>query len=289
MQYNAAAYLVKGEDECICAERSGVLLLGVADGHGGRAAARMCKERLITWFEGRTAEQEEDGMRSRFIVDELQAVFVRLHDEARRLPCCSGAALTVCIVDRATGEFTCANVGDAGCLLVSPTSHMWMTTTHRLQDNAQERSRLKEHISCIVNRSGGMGEGPPRLFPGGLACSRAIGDGDCPHVCCTPSVTSGVVGPHDTLVIASDGLWDHASSVRRVARTVRESRCAQTLLRRSCRSYDDDASVIVAAWAPRKVPSTEGIRSLFMRSSSGSSFSSDDEPPTRTVFSVSVP
>lgn len=271
MHHNASTHSIKGEDECIVDETRHLLLLGVADGHGGAAAARLCKARAAAALNG-----------GRPTPAALTAAFAQLHAECRALPCCSGAALTLCVVDRASGAFTCANVGDAGCLLVTPTSHVWMSTSHRLQDSAAERDRVKEHVKFPTSDAG-EAYGPPRLYPGGLACSRSVGDADCPHVVCTPAVSSGVVGPGDSLVLATDGLWD-AVPTRRAAQLVRETRCASTLLRRASRSYDDDASAVVASWRPRRSSSSGSFSSLFLRSSSGSSLSSEDEP--RTVLNV---
>ena len=184
MQHSGAGYAIKGEDE-----RSAFLLdattlvITVVDGHGGANAARLCKrllEGMLTADTADTASLERCDWAVR-----LERAFATLHAECLRLPCCSGAALTVCVVDTATGRVTCANVGDAGALLVSPTSHLWLSTSHRLQDNAQERERLRAHVGTLHTG------GPPRLYPGGLACGRSIGDADCPYVTCAPAVATG--------------------------------------------------------------------------------------------------
>ena len=188
-------------------------------------------------------------------------------------------------VDTSTGHVTCANVGDAGALLVTPTSHLWLTTSHRLQDNAAERVGLHEHVHAAP------GGGPPRLYPGGLACSRSVGDADCPHITCAPAMCTATLGADDTLVIATDGVWD-AASTRRVARLARDTRCATSILRGAARSYADDASVVVVSWKPRKPPSVGGgLASLFLRShTSSSSLSSEDDeggaPPPRKRVGV---
>lgn len=47
MQHNSATYSVKGEDVCISKFLDdGCHLFGVADGHGGVGAARLCKARI---------------------------------------------------------------------------------------------------------------------------------------------------------------------------------------------------------------------------------------------------
>ena len=177
------------------------LVVAVADGHGG-AARRGCAARLEPLVRDAPIDAEA-----------LRRAFRALHAECARLDDCSGAALTVCAIDEATGEFACANVGDVHCMLVTPTSYLWMSTSHRLQDNAAERARLADHVRVDA--------GPPRLFPGGLACARSVGDVDCPHASCEPDVAHGVLVDGAVLVLASDGVWDALPARRVVARARR--------------------------------------------------------------------
>jgi serine/threonine protein phosphatase PrpC len=176
----------------------------------------------------------------------------------------------------------CANVGDSHALVVTPTSYYWLTESHRLQDNARERERLGPSVGWARAEDGGPA-GPPRLYPGGLACSRSIGDADCPLVSCEPSVCSAALAPDDILIVASDGLWD-AMPLQRICRVARETRCAETLLRSKAGAFHDDASVILASAQPAK----KKAASIFRVSSSGSISSDEDDPPPRRVFKVSL-
>ena len=283
VQYNGAVYNIKGEDARIAFDLSDdYLVLAIVDGHGGDGAARLIRTQL------------EDCTRSTMPTGDwtaattgswLQTIFASLHAECVRLPCHSGAALTMCILERSTGAFLCANVGDSGCLVVTPTSHYWATTSHRLQHNAEERERLSVHVGFAELE--GARVGPPRLYPGGLSCSRSIGDGDCDAVSCIPSVSRGKLCADDVLVLASDGLWDVLSCAR-VSTLARETRCAYSILRTSSKTFTDDTSVIVASQANAKPPSV-APRLLFFRTGSASSLSSDDdELPTRTVVNVQL-
>lgn len=60
--------------------------------------------------------------------------------------------------------------------------------------------------SCVE----GVPVGPDRVWPGGLAMSRTLGDPSAPHVTAAPEVrcvTLPTTGGR--LIIASDGVWDH--------------------------------------------------------------------------------
>lgn len=274
LHYNGAVVNVKGEDKRISAElHDNTLLLGVADGHGGETCAIACRSMLPGMIEKATSNKMPIPSDV-----QIEAIFKELHDRCSQLGCKSGAALTVCVVDKTNGAFKCANVGDAACILCTPTSHMMLTTTHRLQDSPQERRRLHHHIGF-----GGAPVGPPRLYPGGLACSRSIGDGDCPFVRCTPALCDGTIGQHDVLVIASDGLWD-VSVPREVSKVARETRCALAILKkRRQTTYTDDTSVVVVSRQPKVQPV-----GLFRSSSSASLSSDDDDLPPRTIVGVQL-
>jgi serine/threonine protein phosphatase PrpC len=126
-----------------------------------------------------------------------------LHQYYLQLPCQSGTSLTVCIING--NKIQCANVGDSHALIVTPTSYYWISESHRLQDNSGERTKLSQYVKYSTDEYG-FPFGHPRLYPGGLACSRSVGDADCPHINCKPSISEAVIHPKDILIIASDGL-----------------------------------------------------------------------------------
>jgi serine/threonine protein phosphatase PrpC len=244
------------------------LCIGVADGHGGFAAADVCKNNISRLLK----TQLECGN----TVDEsIEATFHKLHELCLSLPCNSGCTLTVVIIHKHTMDYICVNVGDSFGLHITPTTHMWITTSHRLQDNVSEREKLKKHISFIKNEAQ-VAIGPPRLFPGGLACSRSIGDADCPFVSCVPSVYHGQLAEDDILFIASDGVWD-CVTCNRVVKILRDTCNPENIKRHIQKNVvRDDASLIVVSTQKSKQTM---FNKMFYRnnySSSNSSLSDED-------------
>lgn len=268
MHCNCALWSVKGEDRYACCTMSDECrMLGVIDGHGGSAAAEVCRRSICD-------ERSPPDMLD---------MFAALHDECLRLPCRSGAALTVCLVRG--DNVTCANVGDAHALVVTQTSFYWMTVSDRLQDNASERFRVAPAVNWATRSSDGRRAGPPRMYPGGLACSRSIGDSDCPHVSCAPHLCEATLEADDVLVIGSDGLWD-SIPLSRIVRVARQTRCAQSILRSASKDIGDDATVIVASRQPQRACVSLGMKLFFRTSSSSSVSSCEEEVPNRRVIKV---
>lgn len=261
--HNCAMYSVKHEDRCFLRRFSdGSCVCGVVDGHGGNAAAQLCREYLV-------------GLSA--LPQNMDRIFMDLHASCSALPCNSGASLTVCILEG--DRLICANVGDSHALVVTPTSHYWMTESHRLQDNVAERTKLGPHVSHVAGEDG-RPIGPPRLFPGGLSCSRSIGDGDCPYTSCIPSVCETVLRADDILVVASDGVWDRVR-LSSLCRKAREYHSALMLLQGV--QFDDDASVLLLSCSQERT-------SVFRRVGSNSSISSDEDtvPPPRRVVKIQL-
>ena len=264
MIFNGAVYSTKAEDSRIYKPLSnGRFICGIADGHGGCAAARLCKEHISTLDD----------------VCNPTSLFREIHDKCLALECNSGASLTVCFVNDL--EVQCANVGDSHALVVTPTSHYWISESHRLQDNVNDRTLLSAQVGYA--QCDGKSSGPPRLYPGGLMCSRSVGDADCPFISCKPSVCHTTLDADDIVIVASDGLWD-AMPLHKVCKVARETRCAETLLRTHKQHFSDDTSVIMVSTKTAKKP--YGV--LFRVSSNGSISSDDDDPPIRRVFKVTL-
>lgn len=259
--HNCAQYSLKNEDRCFFRRQDErVSWGGVADGHGGEGAARLCHAHLC----------EAETLPSN-----MHTLFADLHRSCSLLECRSGVSLTVCMFEGM--EVTCANVGDSHALVITPTSFYWLTESHRLQDNVSERTYLRAHVGHIANEEGNP-VGPPRLFPGGLACSRSVGDADCPHIRCIPSVCQTTLEPSDVLLVATDGLWD-AVPLSQICRIAREYRSSSMLLQGT--HFTDDVSAMIFSAQSERKPS------MFRRVGSNSSISSDEEsPPARKVVHV---
>lgn len=259
MKVSCAVYNLKGEDKVIHNPvRENCMIVGIADGHGGDDTAIHCRNCVHAL---------------RDVPTDFETLFQSLNDFAATLDT-SGCALTICTYDN--GTLRCANVGDALCIVVTQDSYYWMTTSHRLQDNAQERMRFKSYVGFIASNN--SPSGPPRLFPGGIACSRSIGDKDCQHKTCVPSCSEASLCEDDIVVIASDGLWD-SCNVSKICENVRYYRSAKSLIGACSRLLDDTSVIVLSNTAERT--------SLFKRVSSNSSISSDDdEMPVRKVLKV---
>lgn len=266
MYHSVAQKGVNNEDIAFFRAGPGIKVLAVADGHGGEEAVRVCERCLSDIF----SESYPGTIPTEH---EFFDLFKRIHGRCDGLE--SGTTLTLCVIDTQTHQFGCANVGDSHCLQVTPRTHLWMSTSHRLQDNALERERVKAHTRIDAS-------GRSRLYPGGLSCSRFLGDYDCPHIDFEPAVCYGTLNQYDALVIASDGIWDRLG-IKRVCSTARQTRCATSILR--CKaSYTDDATVIVAS---REPPASKiSLASLLFRTRFSSS---EDEEDSTFVQRIAVP
>lgn len=253
---------VKGEDFTFVHEDENLIVVGIADGHGGNAASRWCSEHFTETYKRRD--------------ENMEATFAELHEKCCTFRCYSGTTLTVVVIDKQTRRYTAANVGDTLCVHLQRLTHQWITVSHRLQDNAMERNALNEFVKTSSD-----GLGPPRLFPGGLACSRSIGDADCPHVSCVPHIIQGTMSESDVLILCSDGVWDFVPT-KKIFQNARETRCPEAIVRLSYRHHtNDDASVAIITCLAKK---NSGAFRLFSNSGSHSSLSSEED--TSTVWKV---
>ena len=91
-----------------------------------------------------------------------------------------------------------------------------LSVDHRLDSNPSEVERVKQVGGKIARAMDKFGRpaGPPRLWPGGVAMARTIGDSDVLHpetgvhfIEATPDVATTAARAGD-LIICSDGVWD---------------------------------------------------------------------------------
>ena len=171
-----------------------------------------------------------------------------------------GATLTVALL---TGRLlTVANVGDSVAYLHDGKHFFPITKSHRLDDNLHEKQRLERAgvtiapLCSTLNgpaQPGKMGYGPFRVWPGGLAVSRSIGDADVSsHVWCVPHLHQILLPTAGArLILASDGLWDCLSikSVKRMVKKKSIYKCAGELVELVGRAQggqlSDDVTIIV--------------------------------------------
>lgn len=70
-----------------------------------------------------------------------------------------------------------ANVGDSLAFLDTGSECLRVSANHRIDDSMAERERIKSAGGCVAQASvNDVGIGPLRVWPGGLAMGRTIGD-----------------------------------------------------------------------------------------------------------------
>lgn len=164
----------------------------------------------------------------------------------------SGTTATLVVIDGLT--VTVASVGDSRCILDSRDGVVTLLSVdHRLEENAEERDRVKDSGGDVyrVTLHGGKEIGPLRCWPGGLCLSRSIGDSDVgefivpvPHVKQVKLPSAG-----GRLIIASDGIWDALSSelAAKVCRGLPAQLAAKMVVKEALRTsgLKDDTTCMV--------------------------------------------
>lgn len=193
----------------------------------------------------------------------LEAGFVRSDAEAcQRFKSGGGSTATLLFV---TGwHIVVASVGDSLAVLDTGSECRVLSASHRLDDSAPERERVLRCGSEVEQSSvNGRPVGPLRVWPGGLAMSRTLGDAAAgAAVSPVPEVRRCVAPPQGgRLIVGSDGLWDAlppkaAVQCARGAASALEA--AQKLLAAAIKrdKLKDDVTVIVVDLAPAPRPRT---------------------------------
>ena len=245
----------KGEDKStsMVIEVAGetLLMLCLADGHGGGDASAMCQEFALGFVAEEAATGESSG-------EALQAAcaraFRRLHTYAIESFPSAGTTLTIAIVNDERRELTCANVGDSSAILVEEGAHTLISTDHRLEVCEEERQRILEQggILAQAQMESGAPGGPLRAWPGGLAVARTIGDADClQNVSADPSLRTLPMPTTGVVVLSSDGVWD-ALPQEKVASAIRKAssveKAAESVIAKAiqARGLRDDTTCIMA-------------------------------------------
>eukprot|EP00316_Scyphosphaera_apsteinii_P021162 CAMPEP_0119332014 /NCGR_PEP_ID=MMETSP1333-20130426/81851_1 /TAXON_ID=418940 /ORGANISM="Scyphosphaera apsteinii, Strain RCC1455" /LENGTH=369 /DNA_ID=CAMNT_0007341751 /DNA_START=96 /DNA_END=1205 /DNA_ORIENTATION=+ len=193
----------------------------VADGHGGSEASEHAVARVVQYI---CSEAAGDAT-SASLKWAGQRAFARLHEEVCASGTTAGTTLTVCAVNPHRRELTTMNVGDSIALLyprplkslpttAAASQPQQLTADHRLQTNTKEQLRCKLQGAMIARAvdptTGGPG-GPLRVWPGGVAQVRTIGDADVGRIISPLPASSTIILP-DTgswdCIICSDGVSD---------------------------------------------------------------------------------
>lgn len=191
---------------------SGEIYLAIFDGHGGRDAARIARDRLH-----KILEEELKGGKP--IKEALTEAYIRIDKEIKQQTDSGAVATTVLIMGN---ELIVANVGDAMAVLARQGKPIILTTTHNPES---ERARLEEQGIVFVKDEHGrieaLGKDKPAVFEGrtyvekgSINVSRALGDKGWEQagIIPDPDIQTLTLTPEDTyLIFASDGLWDVVS------------------------------------------------------------------------------
>ena len=185
-------------------------ILMVADGHGGATAAQWCQDNLVDVLIGAM----EGDASSAGLYAAAHKAFKTAHTTVQGMPgVTAGATLTVVVLNATRREITTANVGDSNAILVTGKQGcVPLNEDHRIDTNEKERERLQALGAKIAHATGKSGQpvGPLRLWPGGVAMGRSIGDADVGiYIDATPAVST-IPLPDGTgeIIVCSDGVWD---------------------------------------------------------------------------------
>ena len=233
LQLGSANRTLKGEDTWdfrgpVVHHGESLWFGGVFDGHGGKRASLLCRLKLINYL----LEACSSDCSSASLRRAAEAAMVRAHDEMRQTGQTDGTTATIVIANVDRAELTVANAGDSAAMLIPDSENnnckpQIVSAEHRLADSEAERQRVKAMGGKLAHAKGrdGRPAGPLRLWPGGVAQARAIGDADVgryidprPATCTIPFPSSSF-----SVIVCSDGVWDALEPAAVVA-SVRRSR-----------------------------------------------------------------
>ncbi|KAL6770632.1 hypothetical protein ACKKBF_B32030 [Auxenochlorella protothecoides x Auxenochlorella symbiontica] len=261
-------------------ERTSFAAYGIFDGHGGRNVATFASNSLLKSVMAAADAASGPGPRGLPSLPDadslppgLAAVAALQSLLARRLPQALVDGFEACNADACarfkTGGSTATlavivgwhllvgSVGDSFAVLDTGSEVLTASANHRLEDSEAEAARILasggEVAPSTVN---GRPAGPTRVWPGGLAMSRTLGDAAAgPRVLGTPEVHAAVLPPGGArLILASDGLWD-ACAPKPAAHAVRglgAQEAAHRLLAMAVKKdrLKDDVTVVVVDFLP---------------------------------------
>lgn len=244
---------------------SGLLFLGVFDGHGKNGYQVAAKTREIFKQNASRFALPPGQLRGA-----LQQLFLRAQKDAEQDEgaSSSGTTVTVAVVDPASETVTIAHVGDSAAIIGQGTNCVFETKDHDFDDSDVQRveaagGEIKEFPTQMktVRRIYAKGQNYPAL-----ALSRSIGDVDAHKwgVLAEPTVSEAIpFKMGNLLVLASDGVWNVVSkdSVLNIATvgsaaeaTDRVVQCAKESWPSTGTDYVDDISAIIVKAMPIPQP-----------------------------------
>jgi serine/threonine protein phosphatase PrpC len=237
------------------------------DGHGGKACAEHCAATMLGHLlhaldkpgPVNVDDHPDDAFEAR-LPAALRDAFAACDAEFLAKDIHSGATATVvvvhgrCVTTAAVGDSLATIDLGVSCGFAAPAARL--SPEHRLDTSAFERERI---VACggevrATAFEDGKPVGPLRVWPGGLAVSRTIGDRDGKRggVVSEPEVSRVVVPdeqPGFRITLASDGLWD-AVTVKQAAQCsgrLATAAAAAALCKQAQKQKDnrDDITVLV--------------------------------------------
>jgi len=197
------------------------LLVAIFDGHGEHGHHVSAQVRRVFEQQAHSISTDSAGAASALprVFDMCQAALERSEDMCGL----SGTTAAVALIDAGRERVTAAHVGDSTLIVAREGSLVFATRDHKPDIESEER-----RITSCGGVVRGAAPGQERRlgyakrvfvkdkgYPG-LAVSRALGDlvANRLGVMSQPEISSGPFKRGDTLVVASDGLWDVMSRER---------------------------------------------------------------------------
>jgi len=209
-----AEIVLKGEDQSttrdVMLNGERLVIAMIADGHGGKEASAHCKAMVVDeLLEGLKVP---DGLHVRAAGTHA---FLKAHEEVLAMKgTTAGSTLSVIVLNATRAELTVLHCGDSVARLIPRHSAaMGLCEDHRLESSESERARvcaMGGKVARAMDRHG-RPSGPVRLWPGGVAQARAIGDRDVGHfIDPKPFARTYKLPAAESfaVVVASDGVWD---------------------------------------------------------------------------------
>jgi len=267
-----------------CCQRT---LLAVFDGHGGLHAAEFLHKNMVPYFTQESQYGIDTKQALRSSIMKLDAAFLHFAQHHGRIYDGSTAIVVVIETDavKKSIQVITANVGDSRAILISKSWNKvkplsWDQTPNR----KDEYSRVYENGGFVAYTN--VYEPPKtmwllqviqyfrskwasrkktlRVYPGGLGCSRSIGDLDCKAtgaIIADPEISIHEIEPGNSLsiVVASDGLWGFtqnksvAATIKKQLNNIGQENLCQELISLAKRNGSlDNITVITATFLWRK-------------------------------------
>jgi len=189
------------------------LLVAVFDGHGEQGHHIAAQVKRVFEQQAVGIADDPSGAVSGFhrVFAMCQGMLAQ-QEELCRL---SGTTATVALIDLGQQKVTTAHVGDSTVIIARNGVVVFATQDHKLDMEAERRIMAHDGVVRAVPVRGGDGSvrrvfAKNRNYPG-LAMARALGDLEANRVgvLAEPQVITGLsFTSQDSLLVASDGLWD---------------------------------------------------------------------------------